>query len=121
MIDRLYGKWCTPIPIPDPITNTFWGNAWYVNLLSFSDYVNRMHRGMIYLRKNNRAVMCRHIAATLYATGIRLDETPELLFALRSVDPETLAMPSKASKKLVAVSRITGQGLVKTKRARKSG
>lgn len=32
------------------------------------------------------AVMCKHVAATLYGVGARLDESPELLFALRGVD-----------------------------------
>ena len=32
------------------------------------------------------AGMCKHVAATLYAVGSRLDESPELLFVLRGVD-----------------------------------
>jgi uncharacterized Zn finger protein len=32
------------------------------------------------------AGMCKHVAATLYAVGARLDESPELLFALRGAD-----------------------------------
>jgi uncharacterized Zn finger protein len=32
------------------------------------------------------AGMCKHVAATLYGIGARLDESPELLFALRGVD-----------------------------------
>ena len=32
------------------------------------------------------ATMCKHIAATLYAVGARLDESPELIFTLRGVD-----------------------------------
>ena len=32
------------------------------------------------------AVMCKHVAATLYGVGARLDEKPELLFLLRGVD-----------------------------------
>ena len=34
--------------------------------------------------------MCKHIAATLYAVGARLDSQPELLFRLRNVDPAQL-------------------------------
>ena len=30
--------------------------------------------------------MCKHVAAVLYGIGARLDEQPELLFALRRVD-----------------------------------
>ena len=33
------------------------------------------------------AVMCKHVAATLYAVGARLDDEPEMLFSLRGVDP----------------------------------
>ncbi len=32
------------------------------------------------------AVMCKHVAATLYGVGARLDEQPELFFELRHVD-----------------------------------
>ncbi len=32
------------------------------------------------------ADMCKHVAATLYAIGARLDENPEMLFALRGAD-----------------------------------
>lgn len=33
------------------------------------------------------ATMCKHVAATLYGVGARLDHEPELLFVLRGVDP----------------------------------
>jgi uncharacterized Zn finger protein len=33
------------------------------------------------------ATMCKHVAATLYGAGARLDHEPELLFALRGADP----------------------------------
>lgn len=36
------------------------------------------------------AGMCKHIAATLYGVGARLDEQPELLFLLRGVDEKEL-------------------------------
>jgi len=36
------------------------------------------------------ATMCKHVAATLYGVGARLDDTPELLFTLRGVGPEEL-------------------------------
>lgn len=32
------------------------------------------------------ATMCKHVAATLYGVGTRLDDRPELLFVLRGVD-----------------------------------
>ena len=36
------------------------------------------------------ASMCKHVAATLYAVGVRLDQQPELLFNLRRVDAKDL-------------------------------
>ena len=33
------------------------------------------------------ATICKHVAATLYGVGSRLDHQPELLFTLRGVDP----------------------------------
>lgn len=36
------------------------------------------------------ATMCKHVAAALYGVGARLDHRPELLFALREVDPTDL-------------------------------
>lgn len=36
------------------------------------------------------AAMCKHVAATLYGVGARLDESPELLFRLRAVDERDL-------------------------------
>lgn len=36
------------------------------------------------------ASMCKHVAATLYGVGNRLDSAPELLFRLRNVDPAEL-------------------------------
>ena len=36
------------------------------------------------------AAMCKHVAATLYGIGVRLDASPELLFCLRKVDANEL-------------------------------
>src|SRR5262249_54941373 len=36
------------------------------------------------------ADMCKHVAATLYGVGARLDKQPELLFALRGVDAKDM-------------------------------
>lgn len=41
------------------------------------------------------ADLCKHVAASLYGVGARLDRSPELLFLLRGVDPADLI--SKAS------------------------
>jgi len=36
------------------------------------------------------AGVCKHVGATLYGVGARLDARPELLFHLRGVDPQEL-------------------------------
>jgi uncharacterized Zn finger protein len=43
------------------------------------------------------AGMCKHVAATLYAVGARLDENPELLFVLRGADHLELVMEAAES------------------------
>lgn len=42
------------------------------------------------------ASMCKHVAATLYGVGARLDSQPQLLFQLRQVDPTDLLVPQAA-------------------------
>jgi uncharacterized Zn finger protein len=44
------------------------------------------------------ASMCKHVAAVLYGIGARLDEQPDLLFALRKVDQQELM--TRAGKRL---------------------
>ncbi len=49
------------------------------------------------------ATMCKHVAASLYGVGARLDHEPELLFTLRGVDPAEMVeaaidQPAGASK-----------------------
>ena len=36
------------------------------------------------------ASMCKHVAATLYGVGVRLDKKPEVFFALRNIEVESL-------------------------------
>jgi uncharacterized Zn finger protein len=50
------------------------------------------------------AWMCKHVAAVLYGIGARLDEQPDLLFALRKVDQQDLI--ARAGKGLAG----TGKG-----------
>ena len=61
------------------------------------------------------AGMCKHVAATLYGVGNRLDHHPELLFALRQVDPmELIAQagssvnkkPATGKRKIIAASDL---------------
>jgi uncharacterized Zn finger protein len=46
------------------------------------------------------ADMCKHVAATLYGAGARLDQAPELLFALRGVDSAELIAAAGAESSL---------------------
>ncbi|MGO8678697.1 MAG: SWIM zinc finger family protein [Limisphaerales bacterium] len=43
------------------------------------------------------ADLCKHVAATLYGVGARLDQKPELLFLLRGVDPADLISRATAA------------------------
>lgn len=62
------------------------------------------------------ASMCKHVAATMYGVGARLDAQPELLFHLRKVDhleliqgagvPTTVGKSSKSSKKTLATGDL---------------
>ena len=56
------------------------------------------------------ADMCKHVAATLYGVGARLDEQPELLFALRGVDQGDLiasaATGMAGQRRAVAKSKV---------------
>ncbi len=62
------------------------------------------------------AGMCKHVAATLYGVGVRLEEKPELFFELRGVDHTELvggaaeAVPLLADR---AGSRNKGRKVVK--------
>jgi uncharacterized Zn finger protein len=48
------------------------------------------------------ADMCKHVAATLYGVGARLDAAPELLFTLRNVDHLELISQAVAAENLEA-------------------
>ncbi len=172
------GKGYAPVTVNGrTIANTFWGKAWCDNLNAYSDYSNRLPRGLGYVRNGSVvdlkiepgkvlakvmgsrlytveidvsavsaqrwkalakdcthsidslvellqgtlskavmqrlcqpdtglfpapkqmrftcscpdwATMCKHVAATLYGVGARLDGQPELLFTLRRVDAADL-------------------------------
>lgn len=51
------------------------------------------------------AVLCKHIAATLYGVGARLDIQPELLFVLRQVDHADLIAAAGSGRELRRRSR----------------
>lgn len=54
------------------------------------------------------ASLCKHVAATLYGVGARLDAQPDLLFLLRHVDPQELIRQA-ASKPIVTTQPASGQ------------
>jgi uncharacterized Zn finger protein len=57
------------------------------------------------------ASMCKHVAAVLYGIGARLDEKPELLFALRKVDEKDLIAEAGKDLPLAGKGPKTGKVL----------
>lgn len=58
------------------------------------------------------ASMCKHVAATLYGIGARLDDAPDLFFKLRNVEMKDLvteAVQDKTRKLLQKAKRMTGR------------
>jgi len=55
------------------------------------------------------ATMCKHVAAVLYGVGARLDHAPEMLFALRGVDPAEMVADAVGQ---APARRRTGRGRV---------
>jgi len=58
------------------------------------------------------ATMCKHVAATLYGVGARLDHKPELLFTLRGVNHEELIEAGTGS----AAFDVGGKGKARRRR-----
>ncbi|MGP8200974.1 MAG: SWIM zinc finger family protein [Limisphaerales bacterium] len=54
------------------------------------------------------ADLCKHVAASLYGVGARLDQSPELLFLLRGVDPSDLISKVSAAE---AVRQTASEGV----------
>ncbi|HME72124.1 MAG TPA: hypothetical protein VKM54_19980 [Myxococcota bacterium] len=63
------------------------------------------------------AGMCKHIAATLYGVGARLDERPELFFVLRQVDQADLLAGARVAD-VMATAGAKGAGTGKKRLAR---
>jgi uncharacterized Zn finger protein len=55
------------------------------------------------------AGMCKHVAAVLYGVGVRLDEQPDLLFALRGVDHGDLISGAAAAAPRLAARASAGR------------
>ena len=60
------------------------------------------------------ATMCKHVAAALYGVGARLDQSPELLFALRSVNHEELITQAATATHLAGKSAVAGPELAES-------
>jgi uncharacterized Zn finger protein len=57
------------------------------------------------------ASMCKHVAAVLYGIGARLDDAPDLLFALREVDPQELITDAGDTVRLTTSAPSAGKML----------
>jgi uncharacterized Zn finger protein len=60
------------------------------------------------------ATMCKHVAAVLYGVGARLDQSPELLFALRSVNHEELITQAATATDLAGKTTSAGPELAES-------
>jgi len=60
------------------------------------------------------ATMCKHVAAVLYGVGARLDEKPELLFTLRSVNHEELITRAATAADLAGKTATAGPELAES-------
>jgi uncharacterized Zn finger protein len=60
------------------------------------------------------ASMCKHVAAVLYGVGARLDQSPELLFTLRSVNHEELITRASTVTDLTGKTPSTGPELAES-------
>jgi uncharacterized Zn finger protein len=60
------------------------------------------------------ATMCKHVAAVLYGVGARLDESPEMLFTLRSVNHEELITQAASATDLATATSAAGSELAES-------
>jgi uncharacterized Zn finger protein len=60
--------------------------------------------------------LCKHVAATLYGVGVRLDEDPGLLFRLRGVDPADLLARAAAGLAAGAPAKAGGRRAIEPDR-----
>ncbi len=57
------------------------------------------------------AEMCKHVAATLYGVGVKLDAQPDLFFVLRSADPTELIATTALTNAPAADEGLAGEDL----------
>jgi uncharacterized Zn finger protein len=55
--------------------------------------------------------MCKHVAATLYGVGVKLDTQPDLFFVLRSVDPTELISTNAITTPANSDAALAGEDL----------
>jgi len=55
------------------------------------------------------AIMCKHVAATLYGVGARLDQDPELFFSLRGIDVGDLIDFAVKKRKKELLGSVSGK------------
>jgi uncharacterized Zn finger protein len=60
------------------------------------------------------ADLCKHVAASLYGVGARLDQNPALLFLLRGVDPTDLISQASATEAVRQTTALPGAAPVMT-------
>lgn len=65
------------------------------------------------------AAMCKHVAATLYGTAVRLDEKPELFFILRGIKIDDFVgkMIKRESAKMLKKAKVKSKRIIKAKDA----
>lgn len=59
----------------------------------------------------DHAEMCKHVAATLYGVGVKLDTQPDLFFVLRSADPTELIATTTLAAPATADAALEGEDL----------
>lgn len=59
----------------------------------------------------DHAEMCKHVAATLYGAGVKLDTQPDLFFALRSVDPTEIISAAAITTPAATDDALAGEDL----------
>jgi uncharacterized Zn finger protein len=59
----------------------------------------------------DHADMCKHVAATLYGVGVKLDTQPDLFFILRSVDPTELISTNAITAPATGDAALEGEDL----------
>lgn len=94
------GQTLSPVVIPGrKITTTFWGNAWSKNLETYSDYANRLPRGMTYVR--NGSVIDLQISKGHVTALVMGSELYEITIQISQLDSKIWSkMKAKCSGKI---------------------